>query len=98
MKPVVRVLLLLVVLCQAFVEGQGRMEMLIRGEKTSFGWRQRAFYDLTGDGPVARIEETSTEDDRKTTTTAVRKADQLLIQSQGPGQRKERSTPLPKEN
>jgi len=81
----------------AVSDSEGRMEMLIMGNRATFQWRQRTFYELSGDGAVLRIEETIVEDGKPKQILAERDKDGLKIRTEAAGRVTERRTSLPKQ-
>ncbi|MCE9544305.1 MAG: hypothetical protein K8T25_02110 [Planctomycetia bacterium] len=82
----------------AITEAEGRVEMLVRGEKSVYGWHERTYYELSGEGPVLRIENSTTEDTRVSTTTAEREGQGMAVRTVAAGHETKRRTPLPKES
>ena len=81
----------------AIVSAEGRMEMLVMGRPSVFIWNERSVHELTGEGTILHIEETTREDDRTTKVTAERKGDGLSVQTVAAGVTTKRQTPLPKD-
>jgi len=81
----------------AVSESEGRMEMLIMGNKATFQWHNRTHYELRGDGSVLRIEELIEEDGKPKRIVAQRDPDGLKIRTEAAGRVTERQVPLPKQ-
>jgi hypothetical protein len=81
----------------AIVSNEGRMDMLVMGEPSKYRWNEKSCFELSGDGTIARIEETTIEDDRTTKITAERKGDGLTVHTVASGVTTNRDTGLPKD-
>lgn len=80
----------------AVITSEGHMEMLVMGNKAVFRWQQRTYHELTGDGSVLKVEETTQEDGSTTRIVAERKGTGLTVRTETAGRTTQRQTPLPK--
>ncbi len=79
-------------------ESNGEMQIQLFGDENSLRFSSRSVYSLAGDGPLIHAEESSIDDESKTTSTATAENDGYIVVLESEGQTRRLRTGPSKDN